>query len=119
MIIKKKKIFFEKFDTESKVPPSLKVQIWDNDSLSADDFLGTLSLNLSSCPIPTKTAQKCRLKKKLKRVNVFNIGHVKGWFPVYGNDEIPGGGQKIIQTVKLSIYILKSIVIEYVIKGEN
>uniref|UniRef100_A0A336LYI1 CSON008109 protein n=1 Tax=Culicoides sonorensis TaxID=179676 RepID=A0A336LYI1_CULSO len=72
MIITKKKSFYEKFDTELKVPPLLKVQIWDNDSFSPDDFLGTLSLNLSNCPIPTKTAEKCHLSKKLKRMNLFN-----------------------------------------------
>lgn len=98
MIITRKRTFFEKFDTELKVPPSLKVQIWDNDSLSPDDFLGTLSINLSNCPIPSETTQKCRLKKNLKRVNLFDVGKVKGWFPVYGNDENPGGGT-IIQTV--------------------
>lgn len=87
MIITKKRSFYEKFDTELKVPPSLKVQVWDNDSFSPDDFLGTLSLNLSNCPIPTTSAKKCRLKKKLRRMNLFEVGKIKGWFPVYGSDE--------------------------------
>lgn len=84
MIIIQKKSFYEKYDTELKVPPILKVQIWDNDSFSADDFLATMYLNLSYCPVPAETAKKCRVKKKLKRMNLFNMKKIRGWFPVYG-----------------------------------
>lgn len=40
MLVTKKKQFFEKFDTQIKMPANLNVQVWDNDALSADDFLG-------------------------------------------------------------------------------
>lgn len=79
----RKKSFFEKNDTEIKLPASLKIQIWDNDSFSADDFLGTLTINLSSCPVPATTSKKCKLKKSLHRVNLFTEGKIRGWFPVY------------------------------------
>lgn len=40
MVVRKKKSLYDKFDTESKLPTNLHLQIWDNDALSADDFLG-------------------------------------------------------------------------------
>lgn len=40
MLVTKKKRIFEKFDTQIKMPANLNVQVWDNDALSADDFLG-------------------------------------------------------------------------------
>lgn len=40
MVVRKKKGFYDKFDTESKLPINLQMQIWDNDAISADDFLG-------------------------------------------------------------------------------
>lgn len=40
MVIRKKKGFYDKFDTESKLPVNLELEIWDNDAISADDFLG-------------------------------------------------------------------------------
>lgn len=43
MLITKKKQFFEKFDTQIKMPANLNVQVWDNDALSADDFLGRIN----------------------------------------------------------------------------
>lgn len=112
MIIKKNKKFLEKLNTESKVPPSLKIQIWDNDSLSSNDFIGTLSLNLSKCQIPTKNAKKCRLKNYRKRLNVFNARKLKGWFPVYGNDENQESFA-IVQTVNFFKFYLYFIVIFY------
>lgn len=40
MLVTKKKRFYEQFDTEIKMPVNLNIQVWDNDALSADDFLG-------------------------------------------------------------------------------
>lgn len=44
MLVTKKKQFLEKFDTQIKMPASLNVQVWDNDALSADDFLGKTNI---------------------------------------------------------------------------
>lgn len=96
MVLTRKKTFYEKFDTELKIPATLKVQIWDNDSFSPDDFLGTTTLNLSSLPMPAATAKKCHLGKELMHMNLFHEGKVKGWFPVYGSS----AKSEIIQTVR-------------------
>lgn len=40
IVTTKKRRFYEKFDTIVKSPPLLNVQIWDNDTISADDFIG-------------------------------------------------------------------------------
>lgn len=100
MILRKKKGFLKKFDTNTLVPPLLNVQIWDKDSLSPDDFLGTLSLNLSKCPIPSKNHKNCPLKNEFEILNVFNVRRIKGWFPVYGNDDSLED-RAIVQTVRL------------------
>jgi hypothetical protein len=40
MVIKKKEHFWNLDETEQKLPPTLMLQIWDNDLFSADDYLG-------------------------------------------------------------------------------
>ncbi|XP_035791066.1 myoferlin-like [Anopheles albimanus] len=108
MVIRRKKAFCEQFDTELKFPPVLTVQIWDNDSFSADDFLGTLELNLARLPVPARTADRCDRKlrpsagpglslpgsarndgNRERFINLFDREQqqqrVRGWFPLYGH----------------------------------
>lgn len=40
MVVVKRKRFFEQYDTLLKRPVTLTVQVWDNDALSSDEFLG-------------------------------------------------------------------------------
>lgn len=98
MILTKKKSPFEKFDTEVKMPAVLTLQVWDNDSFSPDDFLGTLSINLSHFPRPPTAAEKCTMPKNVNSYdNLFAIdGCVRGWFPVHGKC---GESSSIKQTV--------------------
>lgn len=42
MVIQKKRRFFSIDKEEIKLPPILSLQVWDNDLISADDFLGNL-----------------------------------------------------------------------------
>ena len=47
VIIMKKEHIWSLDKTETKVPPVLVIQIWDNDKFSADDFLGKLNSGCS------------------------------------------------------------------------
>lgn len=100
MLVIKKKSPFEKFDTELKMPAILTLQIWDNDSFSRDDFLGTITINLSHFPKPAATAAKCDLKPVKEFENLFVGGIVKGWFPSYGKNGVDG---EMKQTGKLEL----------------
>lgn len=98
MVITRKKNVLEKFDSEVKVPAVLNVQVWDNDSFSPDDFLGTLSINLSHFPRPYESPARCSMKQMSKVHDNLFAGDrsVRGWFPVYGKCD---GESEIKQTV--------------------
>ncbi|XP_038071057.1 myoferlin-like isoform X3 [Patiria miniata] len=96
MVIRKKRRLFptgEHFwsldKTETHVPPVFTLQVWDNDKFSADDFLGTLELNLNSMPAPKKKSRQCGLKqlpdnkegKEVPMVSLFEQKRVNGWWP--------------------------------------
>lgn len=88
MVVTRKKAF-EKFDTELKIPATLTLQVWDNDSFSSDDFLGTTSINLSHFPRPFPSKEKCSMEKAQKmHENLFAMsGSIRGWFPVHGKSD--------------------------------
>ncbi|XP_022096608.1 dysferlin-like isoform X4 [Acanthaster planci] len=89
MVIKKKEHFWSLDKTETHVPPSLILQVWDNDKFSADDFLGTLELNLNNMPAPRKKSRQSGLKqlpdnkegKEVAMVSLFEQKRVNGWWP--------------------------------------
>jgi len=73
------------------------MQIWDNDKFSADDFLGTLELNLNNMPAPSKKASSATLKKlpdlsktggssDVKMVSLFEQKRIKGFWPCYSDE---------------------------------
>lgn len=85
MIIKRKTGLLEQY--EIKQPPMVYLQIWENDSFSADDFMGATEICLSNFPQPFENKKSCneaQLKKKRKSVNLFREKNVKGWFPCKG-----------------------------------
>lgn len=90
---------FEKFDTEVKLPAVLNLQIWDNDSFSPDDFLGTANINLSHFLKPFSSPGKCvKTRHEEMHENLFAInGSVRGWVPMFGKTEYNG---PIRQTVR-------------------
>jgi Ca2+-dependent lipid-binding protein len=95
--LRKRKNLFEKIDSEIKMPPILNVQIWDNDSFSTDDFLGTLTINLSHFPKPAVSHEKCVIRKAKEYENLFALNQsIRGWFPVLGKIN---GNEAIKQTV--------------------
>lgn len=100
-MITKKIHKFEKVESEVKVPAILHLQVWDNDTLSPDDFLGSLTINLSNFPSPFATSDKVRKRKADElNENLFATDdNIRGWFPVYGNVDGVEGNK---QTVRLS-----------------
>lgn len=100
----RKKSPFEKFDTELKMPALLTLQIWDNDSFSPDDFLGTLTINLSHFSKPAENPDKCNLKVVHEFENLFAGGIVKGWFPTYGKSDV--GEMKQTGKLELELEVL-------------
>lgn len=99
MIISKKRTTFEIYDTQIKIPTVLSVQIWDNDSFSSDDFLGTLTLNLSHFTRPTSSAKICSMERRGDYVNLFGKKKIRGWFPMYGRSNVG----KTSQTGKVNL----------------
>ena len=49
MVVKRKGPGRSEF--ESKQPPVLYLQVWDNDAITRDDFLGPLEINMNSLRI--------------------------------------------------------------------
>ena len=97
MVTTQKREAFEKNSAETKSPAVLNLQIWDNDSFSSDDFLGTLSINLSHFPTPATSSDKCSLKNTKQLENLFALTEsIRGWFPTYGKANESGS---IEQTV--------------------
>jgi hypothetical protein len=99
MIIKKEHKAFEKLESFSKMPAVFNLQIWDNDTFTPDDFLGTACINLSHIPRPSSVSEKCSLANKEQGfINLFGVvdGGLRGWFPVRGKDD---GNGKIKQAV--------------------
>lgn len=101
MIIKKEKNAFEKLESFTKMPAVLNIQIWDNDTFTPDDFLGTVNINLSHLPRPTAVPEKCSIESKGHDfINLFGVVNksLRGWFPIKG--KVDGCG-KINQTVHI------------------
>ncbi|KER29905.1 hypothetical protein T265_13290, partial [Opisthorchis viverrini] len=109
VVIKRKEHFWSLDTTERRVRPSLIMQVWDNDLFSADDFLGTLELNLANMPAPAKSARKCSLNmlqtvnRDVKTMNLFDCRRAKGYWP-FMNDE--SGEQQITGKIEMELELL-------------
>uniref|UniRef100_A0A673J6G4 Dysferlin-like n=1 Tax=Sinocyclocheilus rhinocerous TaxID=307959 RepID=A0A673J6G4_9TELE len=83
--IDKKEHFWSLDKVETKLPPKLTIQIWDNDKFSFDDFLGSLEMDLNHMLSPAKSPEKCGLEmlsqSQDKLVSLFEQKAVKGWWP--------------------------------------
>eukprot|EP00731_Ephydatia_muelleri_P021722 Em0014g313a len=91
MVIKKKEHFYSLDKTESFLPPRITMQVWDNDLISADDFIGTIDMDLHEMPRPSAAGSSCTLEllrefnAKAETVNLFEQKTIKGFWPVYSN----------------------------------
>ncbi|XP_043099944.1 dysferlin isoform X8 [Puntigrus tetrazona] len=83
--IDKKEHFWSLDKVETKLPPKLTIQIWDNDKFSFDDFLGSLEMDLNQMLSPAKSPEKCGLEMSSQSqdrpVSLFEQKTVKGWWP--------------------------------------
>ncbi|VEL34866.1 unnamed protein product [Protopolystoma xenopodis] len=109
VVIRKKEHFWSLDETEQRIPPSLIIQIWDNDSFSPDDFLGTVELNLSGMPSPAKKSKNCNLEmmrssgNTKKLMNIFDCRRAYGFWPC-SNDE--SGTPVLTGKVELELELL-------------
>ncbi|KAL5471556.1 hypothetical protein EMCRGX_G029681 [Ephydatia muelleri] len=94
VVIKKKEHFYSLDKSETHLPPVLTMQVWDNDLFSPDDFIGTLDLNLLAMAEPARDASVCSVdqlpelgKPDVKLVNLFEQKRLKGWWPVFTEEE--------------------------------
>ncbi|KAG1674527.1 Otoferlin [Nymphon striatum] len=96
IVISRKATMFSWDETECKIPARLELQVWDADHFSADDFLGSITLDLNRFPRGAKSSNKCTLNmlkpdSNVPMVSLFKQKRVKGWWPFYikkDNDEM-------------------------------
>ncbi|XP_060520858.1 otoferlin [Cylas formicarius] len=84
MVIFKKDSMFDRYGYEVKIPCKLNLTVWDNDTFTKDDFLGSLTLELSNMPRGTRSAKQCGhsiMGSDAKRMNLFKVRRTKGWWP--------------------------------------
>ncbi|XP_023242600.1 myoferlin-like isoform X2 [Centruroides sculpturatus] len=110
IVVKKKEHFWSLDVTEHHLPPKLILQIWDNDTFSSDDFIGSLEMDLTCMPQPAKTSEKCSLeqlgyerkqtaldklilkshKTKVEYINIFEKRRIYGFWPFIAEDPEEG-----------------------------
>jgi dysferlin len=117
LVIMKKDKFWSLDKTETKLPPVLVLQIWDNDKFSADDFLGSIELNLNSLPMPAKTANSCTLdmlptinktsvsspRTDVKLASLFEQKRLRGFWPCSATDH---GQQRLTGKIEMELELV-------------
>uniref|UniRef100_A0AAR5QBP0 C2 domain-containing protein n=1 Tax=Dendroctonus ponderosae TaxID=77166 RepID=A0AAR5QBP0_DENPD len=89
LVMKRMESIFSKDATELKIPCALHLTVWDNDTFSADDFLGSLVLELARMPRGARSSKKCDLsimEPNAKKSNLFKLRRTKGWWPFQATD---------------------------------
>ncbi|XP_063717173.1 dysferlin-like isoform X4 [Symsagittifera roscoffensis] len=92
IVVKRKEHFWSLDETETHYPARLNLQIWDNDLISADDFLGSIQLDLEKMIQPSKTRKGCTLQQLQfdppeveggnRPVSLFLYRRLKGMWPM-------------------------------------
>ena len=111
MVIKRKEHFYSLDKTESFVPPRLTLQVWNNDLISPDDFIGTVDFNLNKMPKPATSSASCSLEQlpdmastgDVKTMNLFEKKRARGFWPVYSRR---ADGPELTGKLELEIELL-------------
>ncbi|MEQ2303508.1 hypothetical protein AMECASPLE_017652, partial [Ameca splendens] len=86
VVFKKKESIFSLEESEFRQPAVLTLQVWDYDRISANDFLGSIELSLSSMVRPAKSSSKCTIEmakdQASPRFSIFRAKKMKGWWPL-------------------------------------
>ncbi|XP_029981481.1 fer-1-like protein 6 [Sphaeramia orbicularis] len=93
VVVKKRENIFSLDKTEQKIPAILILQVWDFETLSSDDFLGTVELDLHGFPRGAKTAKLCKvdmLTDGTERISIFQQKRARGWWPFSKSGEQTG-----------------------------
>lgn len=93
VVVKKRENIFSLDKTEQKLPAILCLQVWDFDTLSSDDFLGTVELDLHSFPRGAKNAKSCKLEmmtEGFEKISIFQQKRARGWWPFSKSGELTG-----------------------------
>ncbi|CAH8668635.1 unnamed protein product [Schistosoma curassoni] len=81
------------FDIEPhmiKANCELTLQVWDADIITRDNFIGSLTMRLSSLPRCAKTAKSCglhQLEPDCPRFSMFKNRTARGWWPVTDEED--------------------------------
>ena len=81
--------------TQHKVKPTIRLQCYDADQVSADDLLGSIDLNMSNMIKGATDADLCLadmcIDSNWEKLNLFKVRHCRGWWPfLVGNNKILG-----------------------------
>ncbi|CAB3993921.1 myoferlin-like isoform X2 [Paramuricea clavata] len=118
LLVKRKDHFWSLNKRAEKVRPQLGIQVWDNDLISKDDFIGSVVLDLENLPIPFNNPSK--IKDHHALVNrecgsLFEQRRFYGWWPVTGKVKVKKKGRskkkkekitKLTGKVELTIELL-------------
>ncbi|KAM9850875.1 fer-1-like protein 6 isoform 2-T2 [Aulostomus maculatus] len=93
VVVRKRESIFSLDKTEQKLPAILILQVWDFETLSSDDFLGTVELDLHGFPRGSKTAKSCKadvFTDGTERISIFQQKRARGWWPFSKSGELTG-----------------------------
>ncbi|XP_066543887.1 fer-1-like protein 6 [Amia ocellicauda] len=92
LVVNKRENIFSLDKTEHKLPAELVLQVWDFETLSSDDFLGTVELDLHGFPRGAKSAKGCNLDmlREGEKISIFQQKRSRGWWPFSKSGELTG-----------------------------
>ncbi|KAJ0070169.1 hypothetical protein NL108_002479 [Boleophthalmus pectinirostris] len=93
IVVQQKEHIFSLDKAEKKFPAILILQVWDFETLSSDDFIGTLELDLHKFPPGAKSSKLCKgdfLTAGMENISIFQQKRARGWWPFSNSGELTG-----------------------------